>query len=178
MEKGIDRIMNKVRVLTATALLLFFISQPLWAGYEKGLAAIKRHDFKTAVKEWMPLAKKGNTDIQATLAVLYHTGQGVKQDYKQAFHWYRQAAQGGNVAAQANLGVMYAKGTGTARDYVKSYAWYSVAADALSIDKLGSALWGIDYLATQMSAAQLKKAKQLTDELTRKYSAKFKLIKK
>jgi TPR repeat protein len=169
--------MNKVRVLTGIVLLLFFTSQPLWAGYEKGLAALKRNDYKTAVKEWMPLAKKGNTDIQATLAVLYHTGQGVRQNYQQAFRWYRQAAIGGNVAAQANLGVMYAKGTGTPRDYVKSYAWYSVAADALSLDKLGSALWGIDYLATQMTEAQIKQAKRLTDELTRKYSAKLKLKK-
>ena len=169
--------MDKTRLLTATSLLLSFISQPLWADAEKGLAAIKRQDYKTAVKEWLPLAKKGDTNIQATLAVLYHTGQGVKQNYKQAFHWYQKAAEGGNVAAQANLGVMYAKGTGTNRDYVKSYAWYSVAADALSLDKLGSALWGIDYLATQMTPAQIQQAKKLTDTLSHKYSAKIKLKK-
>jgi len=148
------------------------VSQPLWAGAEKGLNALKHNDYKTAVKEWLPLAKKGNTDIQATLAVLYHTGQGVKQDYKKAFHWYQMAAEGGNIAAQANLGVMYAKGTGTRRDFIKSYAWYSVAADALSVDKLGSALWGIDYLASQMTPKQIQQAKQLTHVLTKKYSNK------
>lgn len=166
--------MNKVSATFSLILLQIFLIQPLWAGYEKGLEAFQKLDFKSAVKEWMPLANKGDANIQATLAVLYHTGQGVKQDYQKAFHWYQKAAEQGNVAAQANLGVMYAKGTGTQRDYIKSYAWYSVAADALALDKLGSALWGIDYIATQMSSDELKKAKQLTDTLTKKYSAKSK----
>lgn len=166
--------MNKVSAIFFFLLLQFFLIHPLWAGYEKGLEAFKKFDFKSAVKEWEPLAKKGDANIQATLAVLYHTGQGVKQDYKKAFHWYQKAAEQGNVAAQANLGVMYAKGTGTKRDYVKSYAWYSVAADALALEKLGSALWGIDYIATQMSPTELKQAKQLTEALTKKYSAKTK----
>ena len=166
--------MNKVSTSTTLILLQFFLTSPLWASYEKGLEAFQKYDFKSAVKEWMPLAKKGDANIQATLAVLYHTGQGVKQDYKQAFHWYQKAAEQGNIAAQANLGVMYAKGTGTKRDYVKSYAWYSVAADALELEKLGSALWGIDYIATQMSTDELEKAKQLTVTLTKKYSSRTK----
>ena len=164
--------MNIFSSLIALILLQFTLSQPLLASYEEGLDAFQRLDFKSAVKKWKPLAKKGDHNIQATLGVLYHTGQGVKQSYKEAFNWYRKAARQGNIAAQANLGLMYAKGTGTKRDYIKSYAWYSVAAETLSVDKLGSALWGIDYIATQLSASELKKAKQLTVTLTKKYAAK------
>ena len=161
-----------VRITSIVTLLMLFTSQPLWADYKKGLAALKHNDYKTAVKEWLPLAKQGNTNIQATLAVLYHAGMGVKQNYKEAFHWYQLAAEGGDVAAQANLGVMYAKGTGTSINLVKSYAWYSVAANTLAVDKLGSALWGIDYLATQMTPQQIKQAKKLTQLYSRKYSHK------
>jgi TPR repeat protein len=151
------------------SLLTFCINSPLWAGYEKGLEALQNNDFATAHKEWKKLAEKGDAHLQSTIAVMYHTGVGVQQDYQKAFYWYKKAAEQGVTAAQANLGVMYAKGTGTTRDLVQSYAWYSVAAAALSLEKVGSALWGIDYLATKMSPAELKKAKDLTVSYEKKY---------
>jgi TPR repeat protein len=161
--------MKKRVLLTAAALLFLTASFPLWASYEKGLEALKRNDYETVYKEWKVLAEKGQAEIQSTIAVMFHAGVGVKQDYKKAFYWYKKAAEQGLPAAQANLGVMYAKGTGTKRDLVKSYAWYSVAADALSIDKVGSALWGIDYLATLMTPKEIKKAKKLTQIYEKKY---------
>ncbi|MGD8592041.1 MAG: tetratricopeptide repeat protein [Gammaproteobacteria bacterium] len=165
----------KKSVLVVTILLLTLcINLPLWASYEKGLEALQNNDFQTAYKEWKELAEQGDAHMQSTIAVMYHTGVGVKQDYKKAFYWYKKAAEQGVTAAQANLGVMYAKGTGTTRDLVQSYAWYSVAASALSLEKVGSALWGIDYLATKMSTDELKKAK----DLSRSYEKKFLKTKK
>jgi hypothetical protein len=161
--------MKKTAIVFISTLLINAVSLPLWANYDKGLKAYWDNDFETAHKEWKKLAEKGDPNIQSTLAVMYHTGAGVKKDYQKAFYWYKKAAEQGITAAQANLGVMYAKGTGTKQDYVKSYAWYSVAASALSIDKVGSALWGIDYLATQMTPDQLTKAKALTKEYEKKY---------
>lgn len=161
--------MNKSVIITTTALLLSFCFPPLWANYEKGLKALQKNDFKTAHKEWKKLAEKGDPQIQSTIAVMYHTGVGVKKDYKKAFYWYKKAAEQGITAAQANLGVMYAKGTGTERDLVQSYAWYSVAASTLSIEKVGSALWGIDYIASKMSAEEIKKAKNLTQSYEKKF---------
>ena len=155
-------------------LLITFVSFPLCASYEKGAAALSKNQFSKAYTFWLPLAKKGDTNVQATIAVMYHTGTGVKQSYKKAFYWYKKAAESGNTAAQANLGVMYAKGTGTKKDYIKSYAWYNVAADNLPVEKIGSALWGVDYLATQMSRKQISKAKKLSKQLLKKYSAKKK----
>lgn len=166
--------MNKSVIVITTALLLSFCFSPLWANYEKGLKALQKNDFKTAHKEWKKLAEKGDPQIQSTIAVMYHTGVGVKKDYKKAFYWYKKAAEQGITAAQANLGVMYAKGTGTKRDLVQSYAWYSVAASTLSIDKVGSALWGIDYIASKMSPEEIKKAKTLTQS----YEKKFVKVKK
>jgi TPR repeat protein len=155
-------------------LLISSLSFPLYASYEKGAAAISKNQFSKAYKLWLPLAKKGNTNVQATIAVMYHTGTGVKKSYKKAFYWYQKAAKNGNTAAQANLGVMYAKGTGTKIDFIKSYAWYNVAVDSLPVEKIGSALWGIDYLATQMSKKQIAKAKKLSKKYLKKYVPKKK----
>jgi TPR repeat protein len=161
--------MKKRVFLITAALLLLAASSPLWAGYEKGLEALQQDDYETVYKEWKGLAEHGHAEIQSILAVMYHTGVGVKQNYQKAFYWYKKAAEQGLPAAQANLGVMYAKGTGTKRDLIQSYAWYSVAADALSIDKVGSALWGIDYLATLMTPEEIIKAKKLTQTYEKKY---------
>ncbi|MDH5327255.1 MAG: sel1 repeat family protein [Gammaproteobacteria bacterium] len=161
--------MKKAVVIYTVVLLSFVISSPIVANYDKGLTAFKKYDFKTAYSEWKKLAEKGDPQVQSTIAVMYHTGTGVKKNYEKAFYWYQKAALQGVTSAQANLGVMYAKGTGTKRDFVQSYAWYSVAASALAVEKMGSALWGIDYLATQMSPAQLKKAKKLSAEYEKKY---------
>jgi len=164
---------QKSTLITATVLLLIIsLSTPVYASFEKGREAFVKRDFSTAFKNWLPLAKKGDSDVAATIAVMFHTGTGVKQSYEQAFYWYKQAAEKGNVAAQANLGVMYAKGTGTKRNYVESYAWYSAAAESLPGTKIGSALWGIDYLATQMTPEEVKKAKALTDAYIKKYTKK------
>ena len=153
-------------------LLITSFSLPLYASYEKGAIALSKNKFSQAYKLWLPLAKKGNTKIQATIAVMLHTGTGVKQSYKKAFYWYKKAAESGNTAAQANLGVMYAKGTGTKKNYIQSYAWYNVAAEGLPVEKIGSALWGVDYLATQMSRKQIDKAKKLSKKYLKKYSGK------
>ncbi len=164
--------MQKLFHLVTSILLIFLCTTPVYANYEKGLEALTKNDFATAIKEWTPLANQGDANLQSTIAVLYHTGQGVKQSYKDAFYWYEKAAKQGISAAQANLGVMYAKGTGTKQDFVQSYAWYSLAADTLSLDKVGSALWGIDYLASQMSAQQLDAGKKLFKEYQKKYTTK------
>ena len=162
---------QKTTLISVSFLLLITsLTSPVYASLEKGTEAFVKRDFTTAFKYWLPLAEKGNSDVAATIAVMFHTGTGVKQDYAKAFYWYKQAALLGNVAAQANLGVMYAKGTGTKRDYIESYAWYSAAAESLPVTKIGSALWGIDFLATQMTSEQVKKAKQLTNTYIKKYA--------
>ena len=164
--------MTRSAVQLLTVLLMLVLISPVSASYEEGLAAAKKDDYKAAFKKWQALAKKGNVTVQATVAVLYHTGQGVKKDYKKAFYWYKKAAEKGNSQSQANLGVMYAKGTGTKRDMVKSYAWYSVAAAANKDKKIGNELWGIDAVSSQLSKTQLVEAKKLAEQYTKKYLAK------
>jgi hypothetical protein len=153
-------------------LLVFTLISPAYGNSEKGLAAAQKDDYQTAFSEWKKLAEKGDPNLQATLAVLYHAGQGVKQNYQQAFYWYKKAAEQGHSAAQANLGVLYAKGTGTQQSLVESYAWYSLASQASEGKKVGNQLWGLDKVASMLSPAQLKEAQELLSQYSKKYSAK------
>ena len=169
---GVKMKKNATKLLTL--LLLILLIPSVSASYEEALKAAEKDDYKTAFKVWKKLAQDGDVKVQATVAVLYHTGQGVSKDYEKAFYWYKKAAEKGNAQSQANLGVMYAKGTGTKRDMVQSYAWYSVAAAANKDKKVGNILWGIDAVASQLSKKDMQQAKKLAQQYTKKYIAKKK----
>ena len=51
------------------------------AGFDEGVAAFKRGDYATALREWRPLAEQGDADTQFNLALMYRKGEGVPQDY-------------------------------------------------------------------------------------------------
>ena len=78
-----------------------------YAGFDEGVAAAKKGDFKTAMSEWQPLAEQGDAQSQYYLGFMYSNGEGVVQDYKEAVKWFRKAAEQGNGEAQAFLGMMY-----------------------------------------------------------------------
>jgi uncharacterized protein len=114
-----------------TAILyLFLLALPLRADFKAGLAAFDRGDFKTAMREWLPVAERGDANAQFNVGLLYAGGKGVPQDHKKAAEWYRKAAEQGVGAAEYNLGVMYANGDGVPRDVHEAVKWLQRAADA------------------------------------------------
>ncbi len=60
------------------------LTAPAWAGWDEAVAAYKRADYATALREWRKAAQQGNAYAQTSLGVMYHNGQGVTQDYVQA----------------------------------------------------------------------------------------------
>ncbi len=70
------------------------LTAPAWAGWDEAVAAYRRGDYATALREWRPLAKQGNAKAQNNLGVMYYNGQGVPQDYAEAVKWWRKAAEG------------------------------------------------------------------------------------
>ncbi len=68
------------------------LTAPAWAGFDEGVAAAKRGDYATALREWRPLAEQGNGDAQYNLGIMYKNGQGVTQDFVQAHMWFNLAA--------------------------------------------------------------------------------------
>ena len=123
-----------MRHLTATlcltlAVLLGSAGMGWGADFQKGLDAVQRGDYTTALREWKPLAKQGVAFAQYNLGVMYANGQGVPQNYKTAVKWYRLAAEQGKSSAQYNLGLMYDNGKGVPQDYKTAVKWYRLSAE-------------------------------------------------
>jgi TPR repeat protein len=76
------------------------VATPAAAGLNEGIVAQQKGEFLTAIKEFMPLAKAGNTVAQVKLAEIYFNGgQGVERNVEQGMEWLRKAVAGGNVDA-------------------------------------------------------------------------------
>lgn len=122
--------MKKIYFGLAVALAFLAFSTGAQAGLQEGINAYRFGDFALALREFRPLADKGNSDAQRFLGDMYSDGNGVKQSHKEAASWYRKAALQGNAPAQYALGVMCDKGIGVKQNGKEAAAWYHKAADA------------------------------------------------
>jgi TPR repeat protein len=111
---------------------VLILALTIYAGasdFGNGLEAYSRGDFATALRQWRPLAERGDANCEYNLGLLYAGGKGVPRDYSQAQEWYEKAAKQGVAAAQYNLGVMYANGEGVAKDPEAARKWFLQAAE-------------------------------------------------
>ena len=93
-----------------------------WEAYTKG-------NYKTALKEWLPISEQGDAEAQFNLAGMYAKGYGVMIDDKEAIYWYKKSAEQGYAKAQYNLGVMYLIGNGVNKSLSDAKHWLSLAYD-------------------------------------------------
>jgi TPR repeat protein len=126
--------MKKLFVVCSAFLSLFVLSLSAQADFNAGHAAYKKGDYATAIKEWLPLAEKGDARSQFFIGSLSYHGFGVPQDYNKAEYWYRKAADQGNSSAQTSLGFMYLYGYGVDFDPKKAVYWWRKAAEQGSAD--------------------------------------------
>ncbi len=103
--------------LVVALSLLLPATGPAWAGFEDGMAAVKRGDYQAAHEIWLPLAERGDMRAQYNLGVLYDRGLGVPPNFAAAAKWYLAAAEQGHTDAEANLGYAYEQGRGVAQDF-------------------------------------------------------------
>ncbi len=145
------------------------LTAPAWAGWDEGVAAAKRGDYATALREWRPLAEQGNANAQFNLGLMYDNGQGVPQDYAKALQWWRKAAEQGNAKAQSKLGFMYRNGLGVPQDYVQAHMWYNLVASRSppGMDR-DRAVKNRFIIAQKMTPAQISEAQKLAREWTPK----------
>ena len=115
--------------LVVALSLLLPATGPAWAGFDDGMAAVKRGDYQAAHEIWLPLAERGNMRAQYNLGVLYDRGLGVPQNFAEAAKWYLAAAEKGHTDAEANLGYAYEQGRGVAQDFGEAAKWYRRAAE-------------------------------------------------
>ncbi len=151
--------------LVLTIAILLGLAAPAWAGFAEGVAAYKRGDYETALRELRPLANQGNAEAQFNLGVMYDKGEGVPQDDTEAVKWYRKAAEQGYAEAQYSLGLMYVKGWGVPQGHVRTHMWFNLAASRLppGEDRDTSAKLR-DNLAVKMTPAQIAEAQRLARE--------------
>ena len=88
------------------AVLLGSVGGGWSADFQKGWAAYESGDFATALREWTPLAKQGDTLAQYNLGLMYGNGQGVIQDYIRAHMWWNIAAKSGHKNASKNRDII------------------------------------------------------------------------
>ena len=127
--------------------------------------AYESGNYTTALREWEPLAKNGNSSSQFNLGQMYRRGQGVPENDKTAVKWFTLAAEQGNASAQTNQGVMYDEGQGVVQDYVRAHMWYNIAA---SSGKSENASENRDIVAKLMTPSQIETAQRLAQECEKK----------
>jgi TPR repeat protein len=100
---------------------------PLYADFNDGWTSYINGDFRTATKEWKPLAEKGDAKSQTNLGILYFNGKGVLKDYKEAVSWLKKAAEQGEAEAQYILGQIYIDGDGVSKSLKAAKYWVQLA---------------------------------------------------
>lgn len=98
--------------------------------YANGRMAFLFGQYQVAYKAWLPLAELGYAKAQASLAWMYHTGNGAAKDLSKALELYRKAADQGHSIAQNNLGVFYEKGLNVPINEKTAAEWYRKAAES------------------------------------------------
>ena len=119
-------------LLTTLALfcLLDVISSNATADdLNKGFVELTEGRPAGAVKLWLPLAEGGDRIAQASLALLYQTGQGVTKDYKKANELLSASAMQGYPFAFTGLGNSFHDGLGVKKDMNIAMVWFLLAMD-------------------------------------------------
>ena len=94
-----------------------------------GLVLAPGRTIGDARKSFEKAARRGNTDAEVNLAILYFYGWGTPQNFGTGLYWLKSAADQGNSVASANLGLIYWKGWGVRTDYAEALRYFRKAAD-------------------------------------------------
>ena len=155
-------------MLRAILFAVFVLcSVPAHAGYEEGVAAYEKKDYATALKEFEPIAIKGEARAQYQLALVYWDGQKNSKEY---LKWLQLSANQGYAAAQFELGLRYEVGSGynegIIQDKSQEILWLSKAGEQgyLKAQKELGSLFGSDGSDYKKAAYWYTKAAEQGDE--------------
>ena len=146
------------------ALLFLFLKVGWSVDFWKGFKAYQKKDYRTALREFRPLAEKGHSQAQNMMGWMYYYGEGVPQSYKTAVKWYRFAAEQGHAYAQYWLAEMYQDGKGVLQNYVYAHMWYNVCASQGS----GYAAHHREVIQGKMIPSEIQRAQDLASECLEK----------
>jgi TPR repeat protein len=108
LTKRIDTCLILTMAVAAAAMSAPATGQnaPIAPSVEAGFSAWQSGNYDEAVRNWRPLADRGDADAQFNLGHAYRLGRGVPQNMNLAEQWYERAARAGHQEAQAMYGVI------------------------------------------------------------------------
>jgi TPR repeat protein len=93
-------------MIGALAFATVLAAAPALADVKTGVDAWAAGKYDQALKEWRPLADRGDADAQFNMGQAYRLGRGVPADLKIAQSWFEKAGAQGHQDAQANAGLL------------------------------------------------------------------------
>lgn len=119
-------------ILLASALFLS-LSIAQAANLNDGYKAAIKGDYDEAFTIIRSKAIGGDANAQFTMAMMYHSGLGVKMDEQEAVKWYLTAAENGSVKAMEFISAGYENGWfGLPRDAERARYWYDRMEETVS----------------------------------------------
>src|SRR5207245_994018 len=94
------------------------------ADIKSAQSAYEQRDYQKALKQFRPLAQKGDPIAERYLGVMYRLGYGVARNPDIAIEWFKRSAGAGDPFAQAALGSIFLD----RKMYQESAAYYAQAA--------------------------------------------------
>ena len=128
------------------------VAAPASADVRSGVEAYQRGDYAAAIREWRPLADRGDPDAQFNLAQAYKLGRGVPANLDTAMGYYRKAALQNHGEAEALLGLLLFQ-NGKRADAMPWLAKAAARGDAAAQYVYGTALFNGDMVATDWPRA-------------------------
>jgi len=121
---------KQYRLAFVACVAVFVTALALAQDIGAGIKAFRNCDYTTALRNFGPLAKQGDSKAQCALGLAYKAGKGVNKNHATAVQWFGKSAKQGNSAAQTELGYMYMFGQGVKRNPKNAAAWFRCAAEA------------------------------------------------
>ena len=95
----------------------------------EGFLKLSENKPEEAIQLWTPLAEAGDKVAQASLGLLFQTGQGTKVDLIRALELFRASAKQGYPFAFTALGNSYHEGLGVKEDRRTALIWFLLGAE-------------------------------------------------
>ena len=116
-----------------TVLFTLLIASPTFADYNTGANAFNSGDYRTAYKELLPEANKGNAEAQWAMGMMNYHGNPILSDIPEAAAWFKKAGNQGHSTSSLVIATMYFYGEYFNKSKRKSLEWMEKAAEQGSV---------------------------------------------
>ena len=110
-------------------LLFLFTYKAVADDLNNGFLKLSENKPEEAIQLWTPLAEAGDKVAQASLGLLFQTGQGTEVDFIRALELFRASAKQGYPFAFTALGNSYHEGLGVKEDRRTALIWFLLGAE-------------------------------------------------